>query len=93
MTMSLTPSASPAVGGASHRMSDIGQHVVQLANVDARLRTVKGGCIRGQRGSLRPGAGGGTGARTRTSGGTRPWAREGKFLGYTVIKKWYLIIQ
>ena len=33
--MSLTSGMSPSVRRAGHRMSDIGQHVVQLTNIDA----------------------------------------------------------
>jgi len=89
VTMSLTPGMSSSVCWAGHRMGDIGQHVVQLANVDARLRAAEGGRIGGQRRSFRPGAGAGgsAGARTRTSSGTRLWASEGEFLGYTAIRK------
>jgi len=35
VTVCLTPGMRPSVRRAGHRMSDVGQHVVQLANIDA----------------------------------------------------------
>ena len=35
VTVCLTPGMSPSVRRAGHRMSDVGQHVVQLADIDA----------------------------------------------------------
>ena len=79
-TMHLTPGMSPSVRRVGHQMSDVGRRVV----------------LGGQRRSFGPraGAGGSTGAQTaRTSGGPRPRASEGNFLGYRGIRKRNSIIQ